>query len=150
MKAAAGGHVAVAQQLITRYVPVARVPLLWLLAVVCCWLSVLMQSHAPSAFPAIFPQLLTLFASPPPASPPFSGCDLNAVDNYGDCALKKAAFSGHADFVKAVRDTTLPSLCYCNIWSGTGCGCKPQRVRWLHEESSVSRLGRYAVKNCNV
>jgi ankyrin repeat protein len=29
----------------------------------------------------------------------YSGCDLNAVDNYGDCALKKAAFSGHAEFI---------------------------------------------------
>ncbi len=31
-----------------------------------------------------------------------SGCDLNAVDNYGDCALKKAAFSGHAEFITAL------------------------------------------------
>jgi hypothetical protein len=31
-----------------------------------------------------------------------SGCDLNAVDNYGDCALKKAAFSGHAEFIKTL------------------------------------------------
>ncbi len=29
-----------------------------------------------------------------------SGSDLNAVDNYGDTALKKAAFSGCADVLK--------------------------------------------------
>jgi ankyrin repeat protein len=44
--------------------------------------------------------------------PPLSGCDLNAVDNYGDCALKKAAFSGHADFVKALLEAGAnPNVC---------------------------------------
>ncbi len=45
--------------------------------------------------------------------PPYcSGCDLNAVDNYGDCALKKASFSGHADFVKALLAAGAdPNIC---------------------------------------
>ena len=71
------------------------------------------------------------------------------VENLNSGAEENFNHTTHL-FGKVYDVITLPSLCYCNIWSGTGCGRQPQRVRWLHEESSVSRLGRYAVKNCNV
>ena len=43
-----------------------------------------------------------------------SGCDLNAVDNYGDSALKKAAFSGNVDVLK----TLLGASCDPNVCDG--------------------------------
>ncbi len=41
-----------------------------------------------------------------------SGSDLNAVDNYGDTALKKAAFSGCADVIKLLLASGAnPDIC---------------------------------------
>jgi ankyrin repeat protein len=65
---------------------------------------------ASSAFTTVFP--LRRAAPDAYCFALLSGCDLNAVDNYGDCALKKAAFSGHADFVKALLEAGAnPNVC---------------------------------------
>jgi hypothetical protein len=43
-----------------------------------------------------------------------SGCDLNAVDNYGDSALKKSVFSGNTEVTKTLLSAGAdPDVCDC-------------------------------------